>query len=96
MRARSPRQPRLNATLTLDGAQLDRLALLATTCPTCGKVGVYVNATLIGTVDLHAATAHNRQLIALPPFALRTGTVTLKVLTAGKLVRIDGLGVSRT
>jgi hypothetical protein len=87
---------RINATLTLVGAQLDRLAVLATTCPTCGLVGVYVKDALVGAVDLHAASTHERQLLTLPAFGYRTGTVTLKVLTSGKLVRIDGVGTSRT
>jgi hypothetical protein len=85
-----------NATLTRSGAQLDRLALLATTCPTCGTVGVYVNGALVGAVNLQATTTRDRQLIELPSFGSRTGAVTIKVLTNGKLVRIDGLGISRT
>jgi hypothetical protein len=86
----------LNATLKRSGAQLDRLALLASTCATCGVVGAYVAGALIAKVNLHASSTHNRRLIRLAPFRYRTGTVTLKVLTGGKLVRIDGLGISRT
>jgi hypothetical protein len=86
----------LNETLTRTGARLDRLALLATKCSTCGTVGLYVNGALIGKVSLHATTTQNRRLITLPAFTYRTGTVTIKVLTSGKLVRIDGLGISRT
>jgi hypothetical protein len=85
-----------NATLKRTGAHLDRIAMLATKCAACGRVGVYVNGELIGTVNLHASSTHNRQLIKLAPFSYRTGTVTLKTLTSGKLVRIDGLGISRT
>jgi hypothetical protein len=55
-----------------------------------------VNGALIGKVSLHATTTQNRRLITLPAFTYRTGTVTIKVLTSGKLVRIDGLGISRT
>jgi hypothetical protein len=86
----------LNATLKRTGAQLDRLALLATKCPTCGTVGLYVSGELIGKVSLHATTTRNQQLIKLPAFGYRTGTVMIKVLTSAKLVRIDGLGISRT
>jgi hypothetical protein len=86
----------VNATLKRTGAQLDRLALLATKCPTCGSVGLYVSGELIGKVSLHATTLRNQQLIKLPVFSYRTGTVTIKVLSSGKLVRIDGLGISRT
>jgi hypothetical protein len=86
----------LNATLTRSGAQLDRLALLVTKCAGCGVVGVYVNGVLIAKVNLYSSATYNRQLVQLAPFSYRTGTVSLKVLTSGKLVRIDGLGISRT
>jgi len=85
-----------NAVLTLTKAQLDRIALVATRCPSCGTIGVYVGGTLIATVNLAAKATANRVLITLPPFSLRSGTVTLKVLSAGHSVRVDGLAVTRT
>lgn len=86
----------LGASLTFAGAQVHRIAVVATKCPTCGTVGVYVGATLVGTVSLKSTTTIHRALIVLAPFSYRTGTVRLKVLTAGKSVQIDGLGISRT
>jgi hypothetical protein len=83
------------ASLTSSGAALTRVAVVATRCPTCGTVGVYVNGTKVGTVNLYSATTVRKAVIALPPFSYRTGTVTLKVLSTGKLIQVDGLGISR-
>lgn len=78
-------------TLKRTGAQLSRVGIVATRCTTCGKVGVYVGSALVGRIDLHASSTKNRQVVMLPAFSPRSGTVTIKVLTAGQLVRIDGL-----
>jgi len=82
------------ATLKRTGLVTSRLHLVAQRCSTCGKVGVYAGSTLVATVNLYASSSH-RAIIALPRFSLRTTTVTLKVLTSGKPVRIDGLVTSR-
>jgi len=84
---------RFGATLAVTGATVKRIAVVAKKCPTCGSVGVYVGGTLLTKVDLKAATT-SRKVIVLPPFALTTGTVKLKVLSSGKLVQIDALGLS--
>jgi alpha-tubulin suppressor-like RCC1 family protein len=83
------------AYLTRTGAALTRVAVVATRCPTCGTVGVYVNGKSVGTVNLYSATTIRKAVIALTPFSYRTGTVTLKVLSSGKLIQLDGLGISR-
>jgi hypothetical protein len=85
----------LNAKLARTGVVLDRVGIVATRCPTCGVVGVYVGSTLIGKINLYSATTQRKVVLALPRFSLRTGTVTVKVLTSGKLVQVDGLAVSR-
>lgn len=85
---------KLGATLSVTGAQLRRVAVAATVCPTCGVVGVYLGNTRIATIDLHA-TSGGRKLFTLPAFSLRTATVTLRVLSTGKPVQIDALGLSR-
>jgi hypothetical protein len=41
-----------HATLRAAGAITDRIAVLATHCPTCGTLAVYVGPTRVGTVDL--------------------------------------------
>ena len=84
------------ATLTRTGTALARIAVVATRCPSCGTVRVYVNAVSVGTVNLAASTTLRKSLIVLPRFSYRTGTVTIKVLSSGKLVQLDGLGISRT
>jgi hypothetical protein len=82
--------------LTRPGSAVSRVAVVATRCPTCGTVGVYVNGASVGSVNLYSATTVRQSVVALPPFAYRTGTVMLKVLSTGKFVQVDGLGISRT
>jgi hypothetical protein len=85
---------RTGATLTLSGTQVSRLSLLATRCPTCGTVGVYVGTTLVGTINLAATTTQRQVLFAIAPFSYRTGTVTVKVTSSGRLVQVDGVAIS--
>ncbi len=86
----------LNTTLTRTSAQLDRVGIVATKCASCGIVGIYVGSTLIGKINLYAASTAYRQLILLPKFTYRTGTVVVKTLTSSKTIQIDGLAISRT
>jgi hypothetical protein len=86
----------LGATLKATGVQLDRVGIVATRGPGRGAVGIYVGTKLIGEVNLAAASLHYRSLITLPAFSYRTGTLTVKVLTSGKPVQIDGLAMSRS
>jgi hypothetical protein len=78
------------------GAAVDRIAIVATRCPTCGVVGVYVGTALVATINLSAPATHYRSILTTPAFSYRTGTITLKVLTSGKSVQLDGLGIART
>ena len=84
-----------DATLTLAGVHLDRVGIVAVTCPACGQVALLVGATQIGTIDLHSTAIRHQVVLALPTFSSRTGTVTVKVVSRGKIVRIDGLAVSQ-
>jgi hypothetical protein len=86
----------LGATAKFANAQLDRVGIVATRGPGMGTVGLYVGKALIGKISLAAASKHYRSLLTLPTFKYRTGTVTVKVLTKGKLVQLDGLAISRT
>ncbi|HYS36183.1 MAG TPA: hypothetical protein VEO01_11185 [Pseudonocardiaceae bacterium] len=86
----------VGARLTRSGVQLDRVGIVATTCNHCGSVAVYVGATKIGTISLYATATHYQRLLQLPRFSLQTGTVTIKVLSSGKTVQIDGLLSTRT
>jgi hypothetical protein len=82
------------ATLARSGSVTDRVGVVAKTGPGYGTVGLYVGSTLIGKISLAASTVHYRAVLLLPKFALRSGTVSVKVLTSGKPVAIDGLVVS--
>jgi hypothetical protein len=80
--------------LTRSHVNARHLSVVATECPTCGQVGVYAGGTRLATLDLHSASTKNEVVLTVPlSSALHGATVTLKVLTNGKRVDIDGLGV---
>lgn len=83
---------RKGAALTRTGARLKRVGIVATTCPTCGKVDVFVGSTRIGRISLARGTkVVNRAVLLLPTFAARSGKIRIKVVTSGRSVRIDGV-----
>lgn len=80
------------AALARTGARLRRVGVLATTCPTCGVIDVYVGSTKIGRISLaRGTTTVHKAALRLPAFSPRSGTVRIKVVTKGRSVRIDGL-----
>ncbi len=84
------------AKLTRSGTQAKRIALVAQTCPTCGKASVYLNGTLLKTVSLVSSTTRNKRIIPIATFSdVRTGTLVVKVATSGKKVLVDGVVISR-
>jgi hypothetical protein len=85
---------RKGATLTLPGARVKRVGLVASTCRSCGKVAVLIDGKRIRTVDL-AGPRHKTQTLMLPAFRRQKATITLKVRSDAR-VRIDGLVVSRS
>lgn len=85
-----------SAALSRTSAEFDRLALVATKCATCGKVAVYSGTTLLTTINLYRASTLHEVVIPLSVVSLRTATIRLKVVSSGKLVQVDGLGISRT
>ncbi|WP_460626778.1 hypothetical protein [Intrasporangium mesophilum] len=83
-----------SAQLTRIGVQSRRLALVATTCSTCGTVDVYHAGVKLGRVSLYSSTTKARQVLWLPlQTVTRTGTVTIRSVSA-KQVLIDGLAVT--
>jgi hypothetical protein len=72
------------------------VGLVATTCGTCGKVAVLVDGKRVGRVNLSSPSRHRRQVFMLPPVKRGPATVTLRVLTSGLTVQVDGLVLSRT
>ncbi len=84
------------AKLTRTGIVASRIALLATTCATCGSVKVYLGSTLLKTVSLYSATTVYRKLISVKSWrSAHKGTLTIKVASSGKKVIIDGVVIRR-
>jgi hypothetical protein len=85
------------AKLVRTGVVARRIAILATTCSTCGSVRVYWGSTLLRTISLRSATTVTRKLITVTTFSkTRSGTLTIKVYSSGKKVIIDGVAIRRT
>ncbi|MGE3812495.1 MAG: hypothetical protein AB7I24_13220 [Candidatus Nanopelagicales bacterium] len=80
------------ATLTSRSGLIRRAGVVATTCPTCGRIAISVGGTRIGTLSLYSATTQ-RRLLTVPISTVPTGKVSIVVLSSGKKVAIDGLAV---
>lgn len=94
-RGTSLRTTTAGARLAVTGATVRQVAVVARRCRTCGKVAVIVAGVRIATIDL-AASSSSRQLIVLPRLSsTRAGGVAVKVLTSGKLVEVDAVGISQ-
>jgi hypothetical protein len=85
---------KLNATATRRGVLLDRVGIIATRCPKCGTIGVYLSGKLLKKINLAGTPAARRVLFTMPGFKRRTATISVKVLTRGRSVQLDGLAIS--
>ncbi len=84
------------ATLRISGVDGRRFDLLATMCPTCGRVEVRLGNKVLKQVSLKANKRKDRVVIKLATFAeFERGTIYIEVLSNNKPVRIDGLGIWR-
>ena len=84
------------ATLTRGVAAVRQIGVIATTCPGCGSIAVYIGASKVGVLNLSAASTTQRRLVTTARFASsRTGAIRLITLTNG-LVKIDGLAITAT
>ncbi len=83
-------------TLRRTGVQLSRVGVVATVCSGCGLVDVKVGTSTIGSINLAAAALGQKRVLMLPAFTERTGTVTVRSVSSGKQIAIDGLVVIRT
>jgi len=83
------------ASLHTGTVTLRRVALVVTTCPTCGTVAVYAGSTLLGRLSLVSSTVRHRVVLTLPAFAQRSAVVSVRVLTSRRLVQVDGLVLAR-
>jgi hypothetical protein len=81
-------------TLTED-VTAKRLSLVATRCPGCGTVKVFLDDELLKQISLANETLKKRRVLPIANFAEeRAGTVTIKIISRAKPVQIDGLGAS--
>ena len=72
-----------------------RIALLVTKCPRCGSVAVRWRGRLVKEISLTAARTRPSKLVPIATFrAPERGVLRVDVTSAGRPVRIDGLGVS--
>ena len=86
---------RSGVSLNRSKAVATQVGLVATTCAKCGAVRVYLGSRYLGSVNLHAASTHYRQVFLLRAFSRRTGTISVRT-TSSRLVQIDGIVISRT
>jgi hypothetical protein len=86
-----------NATLTLTNAQYRRMDLVVSLCNGCGSVALYSGLTYLGTFSTNAASFGTRRLVFVRSSSHVNGpaTITIKVVTSGKPVMIEGLGLLR-
>jgi hypothetical protein len=85
---------RRGASLTRTGVVTRRIAAVVTKCPACGTLGVYWNGTLLRKLNLAASSTRKKQLITVAGWTSpRGGTVKLVVLSSGKPVIVEGLGL---
>ncbi|HET7312381.1 MAG TPA: glycoside hydrolase domain-containing protein [Mycobacteriales bacterium] len=84
------------ASMSRSDEQVYRVGIVATRCATCGKVRIIVGGHSVGVISLTAPKALHKQTLLLPAFtSLWKGTVTIRVISSGQTVQIDGLVVSR-
>jgi hypothetical protein len=78
--------------LSLPGLVRDTGWLVASTCPTCGRVKVWVGSISYGSVSLHSTKPQDRVLLALPG-PPRTGALRLVPTADKQRIVIDGLAL---
>jgi len=88
---------KLGAKLTASKVTAQRIAVVATTCSTCGSIKVYWGSTLLKTISLKSTKTVNKKVITVVVWsAPRSGTLSIKVASSGKKVIIDGVAIRRT
>jgi hypothetical protein len=85
-----------SATMTRTGIVAERLYLVATKCPTCGRLAVSWNGNPIANVDLSSSTLKRSRIVPLTSWSSsHRGTLRATVTSSGKPVVIEGLAVFR-
>jgi hypothetical protein len=83
------------AVLSSGTLQANRVALIATKCPGCGKVQVAGIGGVDRIISLEAKTERRGQLVPIATFkSVRRGVLTVRVIGPGP-VRIEGLAATR-
>ena len=89
---------RTGSTMTYErrSSVVKRIGVVATACPTCGSVAVYVGTRKVGTLSFASRTTHAILLKALPVLTTRlTGRIKLVVTSpSGRLLKVSGVYVS--
>jgi hypothetical protein len=84
------------ASLVLANVEAKRLAIVATKCPGCGTIKVYLGNKLLRRIRLASSSVKRKQVIELAAFdAVRSGKLRAVVTSSGRPVKIEGVGVSR-
>jgi hypothetical protein len=82
--------------MTRTGIVAERLYLVATKCPTCGRLAVSWNGNPIANVDLSSSTLKRSRIVPLTSWSSsHRGTLRATVTSSGKPVVIEGLAVFR-
>ncbi|MEI7745269.1 MAG: fibronectin type III domain-containing protein, partial [Chloroflexota bacterium] len=86
----------MGSELTIAPVQAKRIAIVVTTCPTCGVIRVYWGSTLLRKINLYSATTVRRKVIEVASFtSVRTGTLRIRVTSDDHRVSIDGVAFRR-
>ncbi|MBI1376374.1 MAG: CHAP domain-containing protein [Frankiales bacterium] len=89
------RTTRRGAWWRLDGVTATRVAVVATTCPGCGSVTVFLGGVKVGVVNLNSPTVAYQQVLSLPAFPHRSGSLTLVVSSpSSHSVQLDGVALT--
>lgn len=81
--------------MKLPDSHVSLLGVVATTGPKAGSVNIYVNRRLMGTLSLRSSAPAQRQILMLPAFPARVGTIRVRTTMEDARVRIDGLIVGQ-
>lgn len=83
------------ASLSLGSVRYRYLAIIVTRCPGCGSIDVYFGSTKLKSISLSSSTTVRKVLYGISSRTSLSGagTVSIRVTSSGKPVRIEGLGV---
>lgn len=87
------RTGRQGATLGLAGAQVGRVAIVVTKCPTCGVVRVYLGRMPLMTVDTFAPTTRRGVVVWSRPVGVREAAIRIQSMSWRRVAIIEGLAV---